>query len=76
MTSQGPIALHSEETLATTDRGVVMLRKLLRTMIDDVEVGRDPQGVSLVEQPPRRTQAGLHTLAGTAATPTTGARQT
>lgn len=75
MTSQGPIALHSEETLATTDRGVVMLRKLLRTMIDDVEAGRDPQGVSLAEQPPRRTQAGLHTLAR-AATSTTGTPQT
>ncbi|MGW4125046.1 Rieske 2Fe-2S domain-containing protein [Nocardia sp. NPDC004711] len=62
MTSQGPIALHSEETLATTDRGVVLLRKLLRTMIDDVEAGRDPQGVSLVPVHPRHTQAGLFTL--------------
>ncbi|MGY2011473.1 Rieske 2Fe-2S domain-containing protein [Nocardia gipuzkoensis] len=62
MTSQGPVALHSEETLATTDRGVVLLRRLLRAMIDDVEAGRDPQGVSLVDVPPRRTQGGMFTL--------------
>jgi len=62
MTSQGPVALHSEETLATTDRGVVLLRRLLKTMVDEVAAGRDPQGVSLVEVPPRRTEAGMFTL--------------
>ncbi|MEU4415810.1 Rieske 2Fe-2S domain-containing protein [Nocardia salmonicida] len=73
MTSQGPVALHSEETLATTDRGVVLLRRLLRTMIDDVEAGRDPQGVSLIEEPVRHTQAGLFTLAGATADETAAA---
>ena len=57
--SQGPITFHSEETLATSDRGVVMLRRLLRTMVDDVEAGRDPLGVSLVDGPPRRVEAGV-----------------
>ncbi|MEU3935928.1 aromatic ring-hydroxylating dioxygenase subunit alpha [Streptomyces sp. NPDC029044] len=59
--SQGPITLHSEETLATSDRGVVMLRRLLRTMVDDVEAGRDPLAVSMVDEPPRRVEAGLFT---------------
>ena len=59
--SQGPITLHSEETLATGDRGVVMLRKLLNTMVDDVEAGRDPQGVNLVDGPPRRVHCGVFT---------------
>jgi nitrite reductase/ring-hydroxylating ferredoxin subunit len=61
--SQGPITMHSEETLATTDRGVVMLRRMLRTAVDDVEAGRDPQGVSLVEAPVRRVEAGVWTIA-------------
>jgi phenylpropionate dioxygenase-like ring-hydroxylating dioxygenase large terminal subunit len=44
--SQGPITLHSTETLATADRGVVMLRRMLLVMVDDVEAGRDPINVS------------------------------
>ncbi|MFI0419739.1 Rieske 2Fe-2S domain-containing protein [Spongiactinospora sp. 9N601] len=68
--SQGPITLHSEETLATTDRGVVMLRRLLKTMVADVEAGRDPQGVSLTEVPPRRTRSGMETLSVPTAVPT------
>lgn len=69
MTSQGPVALHSEETMATSDRGVVLLRRLLRAMVDDVEAGRDPQGVSRVEVPPRRTRAGLATVTAPAGAP-------
>jgi phenylpropionate dioxygenase-like ring-hydroxylating dioxygenase large terminal subunit len=61
--SQGPITLHSEETLATTDRGVVLLRRLLKTMVDDVEAGRDPQGVSRVDMPPRHVEAGVWSVA-------------
>jgi phenylpropionate dioxygenase-like ring-hydroxylating dioxygenase large terminal subunit len=59
--SQGPITLHSEETLATTDRGVVMLRRLLRTMVDDVAAGRDPLGFSQVDGPPRQFAGGVYT---------------
>jgi phenylpropionate dioxygenase-like ring-hydroxylating dioxygenase large terminal subunit len=40
--SQGAITLDSEETLATGDRGVVMLRRMLLAMADDVEAGREP----------------------------------
>lgn len=45
MVSQGPIAKHSEEHLATTDRGLVMLRRLLQKQLDAVKEGRDPAGV-------------------------------
>jgi phenylpropionate dioxygenase-like ring-hydroxylating dioxygenase large terminal subunit len=60
--SQGPITMHSEETLATNDRGVVMLRRLMRAMVDEVEAGRDPLGVSLVDVPPRHVEAGVWTV--------------
>jgi len=42
---QGAITLHSEERLAASDRGVVMLRRLLRREIEAVQAGRDPLGV-------------------------------
>ena len=59
--SQGPITQHSEETLAPSDKGVVMLRRLLRTMIDDVEAGRTPLGVATPGEPVRHVEAGLVT---------------
>jgi hypothetical protein len=43
---QGAITLHSEEHLATSDRGIVMLRRLLRQQIKIVQEGGDPIGVS------------------------------
>ena len=43
---QGPITYHSDEHLATSDRGVVMLRRLLQRQIDAVAAGKDPAGVS------------------------------
>ena len=42
---QGPISLHSEENLRMSDKGIAMLRKLLRDQIDLVAKGGDPQGV-------------------------------
>jgi phenylpropionate dioxygenase-like ring-hydroxylating dioxygenase large terminal subunit len=45
MTSQGKIAHHSEEHLATTDRGIVMLRRLLQKQLEVVAQGGDPAGV-------------------------------
>ena len=44
-TGQGPIALHSEEHLATSDQGIVMLRRALRKQIDITMAGGDPAGV-------------------------------
>jgi hypothetical protein len=43
---QGAITFHSEEHLAGSDKGVVMLRRLLREQIDVVRKGGDPIGVS------------------------------
>ena len=44
--SQGPIAAHSEEHLATSDIGVAKLRRLLKQQLDAVALGRDPAGVT------------------------------
>lgn len=44
--SQGDIAFHSEEHLSITDQGIVMLRRALNKMLDDLEAGTDPHGVS------------------------------
>ncbi|MFM9971707.1 MAG: Rieske 2Fe-2S domain-containing protein [Burkholderiales bacterium] len=43
---QGPISLHSEEHLVSSDKGVAMLRRLLRQQIRVVQAGGDPLGVS------------------------------
>jgi nitrite reductase/ring-hydroxylating ferredoxin subunit len=43
--SQGRIAWHSDEHLATSDRGIVMLRRLLQKQLDAVAAGQDPAGV-------------------------------
>jgi phenylpropionate dioxygenase-like ring-hydroxylating dioxygenase large terminal subunit len=50
---QGPISLHSEEHLATSDRGIVMQRRTLEREIRKVMEGGDPAGVSL--DPARET---------------------
>src|SRR5262249_7221807 len=43
---QGAIPLHSEERLATSDRGVVMQRRLLQSQIEIVAKGGDRMGVT------------------------------
>src|SRR5205823_3552035 len=43
--TQGLIADRTTERLATSDRGVVMLREMLRREIDRVQQGLDPLGV-------------------------------
>ena len=59
MVSQGVIARHSEEHLATSDRGIVMLRRLLLQQLDLVREGKDPQGVSFdPDAPPVHFTAG------------------
>jgi hypothetical protein len=42
--SQRPIAVHALEHLASTDRGVIMLRRLVRDGIRAVAEGREPYG--------------------------------
>jgi hypothetical protein len=43
---QGPISLHSEEHLVTSDRGIMMQRKLLEQQMEMVARGGDPLGVN------------------------------
>ncbi len=42
---QGPITLHSEERLASSDRGVSMVRRQFKQQVAAVAAGRDPVGV-------------------------------
>jgi 5,5'-dehydrodivanillate O-demethylase len=43
--SQGVIADRTKEHLATSDQGILMLRKMIRDAIEAVQQGRDPMGV-------------------------------
>jgi hypothetical protein len=43
--SQGPIALHGLEHLVTSDKGVIMFRRILRTAIHAVNQGHDAKGI-------------------------------
>jgi nitrite reductase/ring-hydroxylating ferredoxin subunit len=43
---QGPITYHSEEHLETSDKGVVMVRRLLQRQIETIAAGGDPINVS------------------------------
>jgi phenylpropionate dioxygenase-like ring-hydroxylating dioxygenase large terminal subunit len=43
---QGPISLHSEEHLVTSDRGIMMQRRLLAQQMEVVAKGGDPLGVN------------------------------
>jgi hypothetical protein len=47
---QGPISLHSEEHLGTSDRGIMMQRKILQKQIEIVANGGDPAGVAFEER--------------------------
>lgn len=44
---QRPIAIHALEHLASTDRGVIMFRKILREGIRAAQAGGQPQGVGV-----------------------------
>ena len=61
--SQGAIAWHSEEHLATSDRGIAMLRRVLQRQLDAVRNGEDPAGVSFdAAEPPVRFEAGNYLI--------------
>ncbi|MFL6799850.1 MAG: Rieske 2Fe-2S domain-containing protein [Xanthobacteraceae bacterium] len=61
---QGPITLHSDEHLATSDQGVVMLRRLLQRQLEVIAAGGDPAGASF-DQPalPVQLEAGNYIMA-------------
>ncbi len=44
--SQGPITIHSEEHLASTDMGVSKLRHVFRRQLEAIAAGKDPMGVN------------------------------
>ena len=44
--SQRSIAVHDMEHLASTDRGVIMLRDIVRRGIKAIQMGEDPEGVT------------------------------
>jgi len=43
---QGPISLHSEEHLASSDRGIIMQRRMLKQQVKTVKEGGDPIGIN------------------------------
>ena len=45
-TGQGPITFHSDEHLVTSDRGIVLLRRLLKRQVEAIVSGEDPIGVN------------------------------
>ena len=53
--SQRPVAVHALEHLASTDRGVIMLRRIVRDGIRAVARGEDPYGVAWPEGKTIRT---------------------
>lgn len=44
--TQGPLAIRSDEHLGESDRGIILLRKLLRDQIHAVQAGEDPVGIA------------------------------
>jgi len=45
-TGQGPVTLHSEEHFGKSDRGILMIRRMLSDQLEALAAGRDPIGVS------------------------------
>ncbi|HWP58120.1 MAG TPA: Rieske 2Fe-2S domain-containing protein [Candidatus Acidoferrales bacterium] len=43
--TQGPIADRTRERLATSDRGIVMLREIMKREMEKVRAGKDPMGI-------------------------------
>ena len=60
---QGPITLHSEEHLSSSDRGVSMARRQFLEQVRVVASGGDPVGVSFdPDEPPMSLQAGNYVV--------------
>ena len=56
---QGAITFHSEENLVSSDKGVAMVRRLLKSQLQALADGRDPIGVSFDDSaPPVSFEAG------------------
>ena len=57
---QGPIALHGLEHLVSSDKGVLLFRKILRAAVQAVREGRDPKGILRDAE----SAGNVHTSAG------------
>lgn len=57
-TSQGPINLHKQENLGSTDKGVALLRRRLRRAIRDLKAGKQPPQPSDFGRTPIHSYAG------------------
>jgi phenylpropionate dioxygenase-like ring-hydroxylating dioxygenase large terminal subunit len=55
---QGPISLHSEEHLVTSDKGIGLQRRMLRRAIETVAAGGDPPGLAFEESAAVRVPSG------------------
>ncbi len=56
---QGPMTIHSEEHFGQSDRGVLMIRRMLSDQLEALAAGRDPVGVSFdAAAPPVTFEAG------------------
>lgn len=43
---QSPMTVHSEEHFGQSDRGILMIRRILDDQLEAMEAGQDPVGVS------------------------------
>lgn len=67
-TGQGEITFHSEEHLATSDKGIALLRRFLEQQLKAVAEGRDPAGVAFsAANAAVRLEAGQELLGATRA---------
>jgi phenylpropionate dioxygenase-like ring-hydroxylating dioxygenase large terminal subunit len=56
---QGPVTLHSEEHFGQSDRGILMIRRMLGDQLEAMAKGTDPVGISYdTNAPPLEFEAG------------------
>jgi hypothetical protein len=56
---QGVVTVHSEEHFGQSDRGILMIRRMLSDQLETIAAGRDPIGVSFDPDPaPIEFEAG------------------
>jgi len=58
--TQGPVYDRSRELLGTSDRGIVMFRKLLKEQLAAIAAGKDPVGI--IRDPEINREISLHLL--------------
>ncbi len=54
---QGPVTVHSEEHFGQSDRGILMIRRMLTDQLEAMAAGRDPIGVSFDAAVPSRSNS-------------------